>query len=408
MTAPARRLAALDWIRGIAILGILAVNVQGFAGPMAATVTPNWQGAAAVPDRLVFALTLVLFEGKMRALLSLAFGASLVLLVERADEDGRNGELLQTRRLLWLAVIGYLHFLLLWWGDILFTYALAGMVVLPLRRVPAKGLVAGALLTFAAWHGAVIAGSIPSLLAELRYTADASSPAETVRIEADRHAARTESSDELRVERSSWPSLAAYKLSEEPLMPLIAAFYTLGETVPLMMLGMALQGSGFFSGGWSEARLRLTAWAGIGFGGLATLALVALAWVQGFPEMLMHALLGGWLGVPHLAMGLGYAAALVLVAQRPFEGIVRHRVRAMGRMALSNYLGCTMVFTGLFYGWGGGLIGRVPDRWYPLLVLGGWAAMLLASRWWLARYRQGPLEWAWRSLVEWRLLPLRR
>ena len=124
MTSPSgARIDALDLIRGVAILGILAVNMEGFAGPIAATITPDWNGAVSGSDHFAFAATLVLFEGKMRALLSLLFGASMLLFVESAESTGRNGDRLQMRRLAWLAVIGYLHFALLWWGDILFTYA---------------------------------------------------------------------------------------------------------------------------------------------------------------------------------------------------------------------------------------------------------------------------------------------
>jgi uncharacterized protein len=76
-------------------------------------------------------------------------------------------------------------------------------------------------------------------------------------------------------------------------------------------------------------------------------------------------------------------------------------------MALSNYLGTSLVMTALFYGWGLGLGGKVPDRWLGLFVLLGWTLMLAASKPWLARFRQGPFEWLWRSLTEWRRLPLR-
>ncbi|MEO7248340.1 MAG: DUF418 domain-containing protein, partial [Novosphingobium sp.] len=80
----------------------------------------------------------------------------------------------------------------------------------------------------------------------------------------------------------------------------------------------------------------------------------------------------------------------------------------VGRMALSNYLGCTLVMTTLFYGWGLGLQGSVPEKYYWPFVLAGWLAMLWASPLWLARFRQGPVEWAWRSLTQWRRLPFRK
>ena len=119
------RIATLDLIRGLAVMGILAINIAGFAGPTAAIYAPHVTSPGSAPDDVVFALALLVFEGKMRALFSMLFGASLLLFVEKAEARGQSGASLQLRRLCWLALFGYLHFLLFWWGDILFLYAMA-------------------------------------------------------------------------------------------------------------------------------------------------------------------------------------------------------------------------------------------------------------------------------------------
>lgn len=407
-SAAASRIDALDLIRGVAMLGILAVNIEGFAGPIAATVTPNWNGAVTGGDHFAFAAVMVLFEGKMRALLSLLFGASMVLFIEGAESAGRNGDVLQARRLGWLAVIGFLHFALLWWGDILFTYAFCGFFALLLRHLPVKAMIPSALLAFAVWHGAGMAASVEPVLAEVRLMSDSSPPAEEARLTSQRLEAQQGSRAEVVREQGGYLALVGYKLTEESGLPLTIALNTIGETLPLMLIGMGLLRGGFFNGGWTRRQLKFTAICGIGLGGLLTLGLTALSWSQDFRPELMNAMLAWWLATPHLAMGVGYAALLVLIAQRPATGSLGQRIRAVGRMALSNYLGCTLIMTALFYGWGLGLQGAVPESYYWPFVLAGWIMMLWASPLWLARFRQGPVEWTWRSLTQWQLLPFRR
>ena len=106
-------------------------------------------------------------------------------------------------------------------------------------------------------------------------------------------------------------------------------------------------------------------------------------------------------------MGLAYAALLVLAAPRIAPTLPGRLLTNAGRMALSNYIGTTILMTAIFYGWGLGLIGTVGHAEQLLFVLLGWGAMLAFSALWLRFFRQGPLEWAWRSLVEGRLMPVR-
>ncbi len=123
MSLAEHRIASLDILRGIAVLGILAMNVVGFALPQEAYANPTAYGPAALADLAAWAGAFVLFEGKMRGLFSLLFGASMLLVIERADAAGENSASLHLRRMAWLGIIGLLHFYLVWSGDILFLYA---------------------------------------------------------------------------------------------------------------------------------------------------------------------------------------------------------------------------------------------------------------------------------------------
>jgi uncharacterized protein len=402
------RIASLDLIRGVAILGILTVNIEGFAGPIAASVTPDWNGPADPASHFAFAAVMVLFEGKMRALLSLLFGAGMVLFLDGAAAAGRDGTALQLRRLTGLAVIGYLHFALLWWGDILFTYACAGFFALSLCRLPQRTLTTTALLAFAAWHALGIASSLSPVIAERQADTALSSPVQIrsqhLQREVDRHEALAEQQREL----GGFVQLIAHKLRDQPLLPLIIAMNSLGETLPLMLLGMVLYRSGFFTGSWPRRRLWLFSAGGLTLGGGATLGLTAMAWNWHFAPTLMEAMLSSWLALPHLAMALGYAALLVLATRRFATTALAGRVVAIGKMALTMYLGCTLIMTGLFYGWGLGLSGSVPESRYWVFILATWFVMLIAGPFWLRHFRQGPIEWLWRTMTYGRAEPFLR
>lgn len=406
--AARERIAALDLIRGVAVLGILAVNIAGFAGPPSATYTPSIPTPAGPADEWAFAAMFWLFEGKMRALFSLLFGASMLLFVERADEQGRDGQALQLRRLGWLALFGYLHFLLLWWGDILFLYAVAGTIALALRKASAPALVGSGMALFLFWQVAGAALSLSDAAIEQAALARPNDAALQERIGAIKAPYRVQDAADMAEARRDWGAQVTAKLSARPFYPLRVTLFAIGETLPYMLLGMALLRAGFFSSQWPARRLRQIALAGLGLGGAVSLWAALWARAAHFPEMTMRLLVNYALGLPHLAMALGYAALLMLAMPRLVRNWPGHLLMAAGRMAFSNYIGTSLVMGALFYGWGLGLFARHGAAAHWLFVLLGWALMLGWSAPWLARFRQGPLEWLWRSATEWRMQPLRR
>lgn len=390
---PTDRIEALDLVRGVAVLGILAVNIQTFAGPAIGSLTPNYPVPGSAADQWAFSATLLLFEGKMRGLFSLLFGASMILFIDRAEARGRDGAALQARRLGWLALLGYLHFALLWPGDILFTYALAGLAMLAFHRAPISGLAGGALAFFLLWHLSGTAFSLSSLAPSS--AAVSAFLAETA-------------ANEISVLQGDYGAMVAHRLSAEWFRPIDITLTSIGETGPLMLLGMVLYRTGFFTGGWSVQSLQRLAAAGITLGaGLTVLFLVTLQ-PQGFPAPVMLDYLLYWSALPHLLMLLGYAALLALIAPRLAATPVGRRLSAAGRTAFSNYLLTSLVMTLLFNGWGLGLAQRFGAAELFGFVLFGWALMLAWSKPWLERFRYGPLEWLWRCLTYWQLFPLRR
>ncbi len=398
---PAPRIAALDLVRGVAVLGIVAVNVANFARGASAAFSPDLPAPGSPLDHAAYLTVLVLFEGKMRALFSILFGASLLLFVER------KGALLQFRRLGWLTLIGYLHWLLLWEGDILFLYALAGLAALGLKDLKPVSLIAVALLMFSAWQLWGAAMWAPSIDIETAMRSGYASPVQAAQYAGMAAGKRAADHAALVQAQSGFVPLIAAKARESATEPLETAFFSLGETLSYQLAGMALFKAGFFTG-WRRRTLARTALTGVAFGGAATVLFAFWAAAHSFPEVTMRFALGFGLGFAHLAMALGYAATLVLAAPRLLATRLGRRLQAAGRAAFSNYLGTSVVLAALFYGWGLGLAGRFGAAGQVPFVLGVWALMLAWSAPWLARFRQGPLEWAWRSLTEWRVLPLRR
>lgn len=408
MPDAADRVVSLDLIRGVAVLGILAVNIAGFAGPSAATLTPHIPRPASPLDEAAFAAVLVLFEGKMRALFTILFGASMLLFIDRAEAQGRNGDVLQLRRLSWLMLFGLLHYFLFWWGDILFIYAVAGTLALFLRHLPSRPMLAVALVAFAGWHLAQFAASVPEVRAEEHVRLGTASAAEAASHAGFLREMTGRAAAELAEYRQGFAEQIGVKLSERPLWLVETAPSTLPETLPLILVGMVLLRSGFFAGAWPRRRLWALALAGGLIGGTLTLALLGWVWPRHFPLRAMSVALLYATALPHLLMALAYAALLVLATSRLAATGLGRRLAAAGRMAFTNYIATTAVMTAIFYGWGLGLVGTVGHAGQLGFVALGWALMLGWSGPWLARFRQGPLEWLWRSLTERRALPMRR
>ncbi len=402
------RIRTLDLIRGVAVLGILAVNITGFAGPIGATRSPHIPAPGSAVDEAAFALMLLVFEGKMRMLFCMLFGASLVLFVDRTDAQGRGGDALQLRRLGWLALFGMAHYLLLWWGDILFAYAAIGLVVLALHRRPLLHLGVLALMVFSVWTLTALAATVGDAAAAEqlhRGTATAAQMSDHAAALAD---SLKNAAADLGMMHASYSQQFAHRLVEHPLWLPNMALNNLWELLPLMLIGVIFQRSGFFAGEWPRPLVLRMVRSGILGGGLLSLAVIGWAWWRHFDPVHVGEVVAVWSAAPHLLMATGYAAALVLLAPRLLHTRLGRRIEATGRMAFSNYLGTTVVMTAMFSGWGLNLAGTVPESRMGWFVLLGWTLMLGWSQPWLRRFRQGPLEWAWRCLTEWRRLPLRR
>ncbi len=400
---------SLDALRGFAVMGILAMNIIGFAMPEWAYVSPGAYGGETPADRISWFFSFILVDGKMRGLFSLLFGASMMLIIERAEAKQQSAARTHYARMFWLALFGLAHYFLLWFGDILFTYAMIGCVAFLMHEWEPKRLIKWALIVYGLGFILWIAqlgslqflqwaagqpGADPDIIGNFREV-----------MAGDDFNANVAS--ELALHRGSWASIFTAKVREWWL-PFGAVLQAITETLPLMMLGVAMKKNGFLTGDWADADYRRWINRLLPAGLLSTAALAAFAWFSNFNLVHTLAIFMAWSAVPRLMLTIAYAALLILSIKRLSGSAFLDRVAATGRAAFTNYLGTTIVMTTIFYGYGLGLYGYVsrPALW--LFVLGAWAVMLLWSKPWLERFQYGPLEWLWRSLARMELQPMRR
>jgi uncharacterized protein len=407
--APGERISTLDFIRGLAVMGILAANIVAFGQPFAAYMYPAaFIGETGDPGGWMWIAQFVAIDGKMRGLFTLLFGAGLYLFMERAWANGATRGL-QVWRLVLLMLFGMVHFFFIWPGDILFYYGLFGLVALacvtwPVKRQFAVGLTAylvGAVLYFAMM-------TMMFLIAETSFgESPAFAEARAGMIEGVDRALTLGKVPDAAVIAGDYGALVAHRLSEQWSEQISNSVLFAFETIPLMLLGMALYRMGFFSGAFDPAKLRRWGWAGVvlGAGGYLMAGLVAQAY--GFGYYVTLAAFVGWTPVPQLLMVVGIAALLVAYAPQA-TGWLGDRVRAAGRAAFTNYLGTSLVMMVVFQGWGLGLFGELNRPQLYIVVVLTWALMLAWSKPWLDRFRYGPLEWLWRCLTYRRVFALRK
>ena len=397
--AQGARIDSIDVLRGVALLGILVMNVQSFAMPQAAYFNPTAYGDLEGANLYVWVAGRMLADQKFMTIFSMLFGAGIVLMAGRAEARG-DGRQVHYRRMGWLLVIGLLHAHLFWSGDILFLYAVCGMLVSPLRRQPPGRLLAfGAVLLAVASAYSVGSGlSLPYWPEEAR-AAFASSVWQPTPEMLDA---------ELAAYRGGWldqqPARSAGAFAFETFMLITWGVWRAGG---LMLIGMALFRREVFS-----ARRSPRFYAGLIAVAVAVgLPLqaygIALDFARGWPvwSFFVGMQLNYW---PSIAVSLGYVGLVMLACRTAaLRGLTRP-FAAVGQTALTNYLLQTILCTTIFYGHGLGWFGSVDRVGQVGVVAAVWAVQLIASPLWLRRFRYGPAEWAWRSLTYGARPPLRR
>ncbi|BAV66149.1 DUF418 domain-containing protein [Sphingobium cloacae] len=412
MNAPSSRILSMDVLRGVGVMGILWMNITIFALPQPAYFNPAVSGSLSAGDIAFWAVGFLFFDGKMRGLFALLFGASMLLLIDREEMTGRDGRRAQIVRAGWLFAFGLAHYLLLWWGDILMTYAIAGLVALGFVRREPLSLVKWAFLFFLL-HFLLCAAFIISLYG-WSHAAAAHGAAADIRDGFAQFTApyadprNSAVQAEIATYRSGFGTILRHHLAGYPGQWLWTFLFTALESLGFMLLGMAMLKAGFLTGRWKAEQYWRTARHCflIGLPPMAALALWVI--LSRFAVLTALGSMLAWSFPFRIPLTVGWAALILWLLSSRGRSRVAAVTAAAGRMAFSNYLGTSLAMTAIFYGWGLGLFGHVRPATLFLFILGGWAVMLVWSSLWLKRFVSGPLEWLWRSLASGKMQKIRR
>jgi uncharacterized protein len=410
------RVASIDVLRGVAVLGILLMNIPGFGMPFAFLDVPVEPGGNTGANLWVWAANSVLFAGKMRAIFSMLFGAGVLVLTSRLEDRGAGIETadIYLRRLLWLVIFGLVHAYFIWWGDILFFYGVIGLFLFPFRKLSGRTLIIAGIVVLLVhvgrewvFHARTMERTRADAVAADTAAAAGATPTSEQKAAQESWANRLKQAHpapealekEIAAYRGSYLDALRERagfLSREQANALYSFFFL--DAGGMMLLGMGLFKLGFLS----AAGARHIYWivAAVGF----ALGLPLAAWAvrgavtSGFDPVTMA--YGDVVrAAARVPIALAHVAVVMLICQAGILGGLTRRLGAVGQMAFSNYILTSLICTTVFYGYGVGLFGYLQRYQIYYVVAAVWLVQLVVSPIWLRHFRFGPLEWLWRSLT---------
>ena len=374
---PDRRIAAIDVLRGVALFGVLSVNLLR---EFRVSLFQQFLSTATLGSRLDYVIDAIVsigMEMKAFALFSLLFGVGMAILFEHLAANTQRLSLL-TKRLLILLGFGILHLSLVWNGDILTEYALVGLIALPFLYASNRALVAActvALLLYTA---------MPFWIPDSFLGPDEAALRQYVRVATSVYASGT------------WGEVVRFNIAEIPrIVPL--HILVAPRTFALFLLGALAWRTGLLRHPERHRRL-LIGVAILGFVlGLGTnlleLPAAGSSWQALAPVVSVLMTLGP------VVLAVGYGSTCITLYTFTAADRVLSLFGPLGRMAFSNYLAQSLVFGWIFFGYGLGLFGRLSPSQAMFLGIAVYAGQVVVSQWWLKRFRFGPMEWLWRTLM---------
>lgn len=395
------RVDVIDALRGFALLGILIMNIQVFAMPEQAYLNPllfgTEQGRLSGLSGWMYVLTHTFADQKFMTIFSLLFGVSIMLIAESRPQ-GATKYLL--RRNFFLLLIGLEHAYLLWKGDILVTYALCACTVVWLRHLSAGKLLA---VGFCIFLVPVFLALLGTALLPYWTTQDIAA------ITSAWHPSVEEINAQIENMRGSWLQNMHERVPAAfEMQSIVFLSQTAWRVSALMIWGMALYKFNLFGGALSSRSCRNLA--------LLILLLGLIIVVLGIQQNIEH----GWQASYSLFIGniynylgsamvsMAYVCLFIYLYKRNKDSALMSALQSVGRTALSNYLLQSLICTFIFYGFGLGLFASLSRAQQLLLLPLIWSLQILLSVYWLKYFYYGPVEWLWRTAVEWRDLPFKR
>jgi uncharacterized protein len=423
------RLKLIDALRGVALLGILLMNIPGFSMPEYSS--ESYRSDPKSLNFWVSAVISVVFEGKMRALFGMIFGAGVLLFVSKKEQAGKSVTGLFYRRMFWLILFGLIHaHLILWIGDILYLYGFCGMLVYLCRKVKPIYLVLGvplvAVCDFTA--GTLFYQHIrDKRIAYVEASAVARENKPLTEAQKDALAQwrdlektfipnREDARENTRKMKSDYATVAgrlrplAWKV-ETIFLPI-----EIWDSLALMLLGLALYQWGFLPGQWSNRDYAKVVAIGYGIG----LPLAIYSFYHGYLyspnlEASLHRMElepVPWVRLIYpfqrIFLVMAHVAAIILIYKSNHAQKLFRSLEAVGQMALTNYIMQSVICTLFFFGYGLNYYGELEFYQIYFVVLAIWIVQLIVSPIWLRFFLFGPLEWVWRSLTYWKMQPFAR
>ncbi|MEQ8906946.1 DUF418 domain-containing protein [Ekhidna sp.] len=401
------RKGSLDFLRGIAILGILFINIENFAYPD--PWSPYKFGFSSEIDHSVRFWVYFLTQGKFYTMFALLFGTGFYIFLERMESKklGIKGMDIYSRRLLWLFVIGVIHAYFIWDGDVLYHYAICGFLLFPFRSFKNVTLVlvvlffASLLLSNAINQVNDRKASYAQYEQSLMVTDDLRTAQDVKNISRWSSKLRQKEADTTVYPPKKSTYLSGLKETYDHASVHKGMWYYQGlllRSLIVMIIGIVLYRSGIFD----NFRVWKYYW-------LISLSLLILSlyinyvryyhWTFEYFDPVLTLWKELFFVFPKELLGVSYILVLNGVYQKFLKGMKFKIISSIGKMALSNYLFQSIVLGFIFYGYGLGKFNEYTRT--ELLPIVGliWIVQLLLTWLWLRRHKQGPVEWLWRKLT---------
>ena len=421
------RITILDSLRGIAILGILLMNVPGFGLPYAQTSDPSVYDETGLNYKAWFIVDWAL-SGTQRAIFSMLFGAGMILFITKLEKrmNGMEPSIYFFRRQMWLLAFGLFNaFVLLWFWDILYAYAIYGMLLFVFYRLPAKTLLILAFVNLALMtvrenrdlyqtKKVITKGELVSKIDTTKIKLTEEQQEElgawvAIKEKSTPEAKRKKADGETNAVRGNYGSVYEVQSDKSMHVELYYTYLYIWDVLLFMFLGMAFYKNGVMLGKASYSVYWLLFIGGLGIGLLLSWFTQQSIINNHFSDYEINKnVLFQYYQVGRMSRSLGFFGLLMLMYKSGFFKWFFALFRPVGQMAFTNYLMQSFIGLIFFTGIGFGYFGKLER--YELYIYTGivWVIEIIWSHIWLRYFRFGPLEWAWRSLTYWKIQPIKK
>jgi uncharacterized protein len=423
-TNQTQRINSMDIIRGIALFGILLMNIVGF-GLYKAYFDPTNNGGATGWNLNVWWITNLFFEGTMRGMFSMLFGAGILLFISGKSEnvEGTIVTDLFFRRLLWMLLFGVIHcYLLLWDGDILYTYAIVGMFAFSFRHLKPKNLIAIVTVmlliasalevkdyfqTKSAFEESIaaIAKKNKGIILTKEETKAIAKWEDKIK---ENKATPATLKEEMTARSKGYWSIVMHKAPENMMAQTVGLYrYGFWDTLAMMLFGMAFFKNGILKAARTTRFYLIMALIGYGIG-ITTNYFEGNLIVSNNFSILAFFKSYNTYHLGRITTTCGHIALIMLFVKSGFLPFLQKALAAVGQMAFTNYISHSIICNIIFLGYGFSMYGKLQRYELYYIVFSIWVFQLIISPIWLKYYRFGPLEWLWRSLTYWKIQPMKR